>query len=112
MKINIPKVIVPIDMAEYAPELAGTCLHVWVNPTLNKMNEHASLAASALSVEVLTSDNLLAWYLDLWNQGPAETHWTLEELHDLEEKDPAFLSWMITVTWNARREHMDRKKKV
>lgn len=32
MKIEIPKIIEMIDLGEYAPELAGQCLHVWVNP--------------------------------------------------------------------------------
>jgi hypothetical protein len=54
MKINIPQVIVPIDMAEYAPEMAGSFLHVWVNPSLDMLTDHFALATSIQNGEVLT----------------------------------------------------------
>jgi len=117
MKINIPKVIVGVDMSEYAPELAGQCLHVWVNPPLDVLGAHLTLAAqfqqTPVSVETGNlHDPLLAWYVDLWSQGPEPTHWTMEEAQEIQQQDPAFLSWMIGATWEARKAHMDRKKKV
>lgn len=54
---------------------------------------------------------LLDWYAEIWSQGPAGTGWTAEELRIVEANDPAFLSWAITRTWQARAEHIDRKKK-
>jgi hypothetical protein len=111
MKIDIPKVIVSIDMGEYAPELKGRCLKVWVNPPLDVLTAHLTMAAK-MTQEATTQAELLQWYADLWSQGEADSRWTLDELRAIEQDDPAFLSWMITATWEARRAHMDRKKKV
>lgn len=118
MKINIPRVVVAVDMSEYAPELAGQYLHVWVNPPLDKLGEHMMLAAQAsLSPTPDPSpigggeDQLLEWYVEVWSQGPEPTHWTLEEVREIQQRDPAFLVWMIQATTTARREHLDRKKK-
>jgi hypothetical protein len=114
MKINIPKVIVPVDMSEYAPELAGQCLHVWVNPPLDVLGAHLALAAEVRNAPVSAEtmqDPLLEWYVGVWSHGPEPTHWTIAEVKEVERDDPAFLSWMISATWNARKAHMDRKKK-
>ena len=54
---------------------------------------------------------LLNWYIEIWSQGPEITHWTIEELRILEAQDPAFLTWMIARTWQARDEHIQSKKK-
>lgn len=142
MKINIPKVIVGVDMGEYAPELAGRMLQVWVNLPLDVLSEHLAMAArlnqtpsvlpptgttrasppnipagvfggeSALTFEGDGQEGLLKWYAFVWSQGEVESHWTVDELKEIEMEDPAFLSWMIGATWEARKAHMDRKKKV
>jgi len=137
MKIVIPKVIVGVDMGEYAPELAGRMLQVWVNLPLDVLSEHLAMAArlspsalrasppnsestnlgesnpeSALTFEGDGQEGLLNWYAFVWSQGEVESHWTVDELKEIEMEDPAFLSWMIGATWEARKAHMDRKKKV
>ena len=136
MKINIPKVIVGVDMGEYAPELAGRMLQVWVNLPLDVLSEHLAMAArlnltpsvlrtsppnipsgvfggeSALTFVGDGQEGLLKWYAFVWSQGDVESHWTVDELKEIEQEDPAFLSWMIGATWEARKAHMDRKKKV
>lgn len=116
MKINIPKVIVAVEMSEYAPELAGQCLHVWVNPPLDVLGAHLALAAQLQQAPVSAEtanlqDPLLTWYVNVWSQGPEPTRWTLDEAQEIQRDDPAFLSWMISATWEARKVHMDRKKK-
>ena len=153
MKIEIPKVIVQVSLAEYAPELQGSALHVWVNPSMAKLNVYNNLvtelqeqeltaarkilmpeqepakkdasAFSAIFAEVGrwlkvrkeekpqgVAAPMLAWYAEIWSQGPQDTHWTVDELRMLEQADPSFLSWMIARTWQARAEHMEQKKKV
>ena len=116
MRIEIPKIVVPVDMGDYAPELVGQCLHVWVNPPLDKLGEHMMLAAQASLASSPSSkgggeEQLMEWYVDVWSQGPEPTHWTLEEVHEIQQRDPAFLVWMVQATSTARKEHMDRKKK-
>lgn len=112
MQITIPKIVVPVDMSEYAPELAGHWLHVWVNPPLDKLGEHMMLSAQ---LQVKTAGNseepLLAWYSEMWSQGPEPTHLPIEEIKAVQQKDPALLVWMIQSTTEARKAHMDRKKK-
>jgi hypothetical protein len=152
MKINIPKVIVPVPMEEYAPELKGKTLCVWVNPSMQELQTYNDLVSDLQARELesakqmlempATSETgsplwraydqaahwvsrkktektegvdrgMLAWYAMLWSQSPDDnTHWTVDELRAVEAKDPSFLSWMITRTWQARAEHMERKKKV
>lgn len=56
--------------------------------------------------------DLLAWYIEVWNQGPAETRWSMDEIRQIEQADPAFLAWMISQTWQARTAHIEQKKKV
>jgi hypothetical protein len=152
MKIEIPKVIVPVDMGAYAPELTGKALHVWVNPPREKLNEYDNLVADVQEQETAKArqvlldepkpekpetsallrtfervasmlnfrrqsaaqgldERLLAWFADLWSYGPADTGWTVAELRQLEGNDPTFLKWMIESTWQARKEHVERKKK-
>ncbi len=116
MDIQIPKVVRTVDLSGYAEELRGQFLHIWVNPPLGILREYSELAemlkgdAAVVDVKAI-NERLNNWYCVLWSQGPEPTHWTVAELHELEEKDPAFLEWMINETWNARREHVDRKKK-
>jgi hypothetical protein len=111
MKINIPKVVMPVDLGEYAEELRGQMLHVWVNPPLEVLNEHAALVTPG-TADATETGGLLAWYARIWSQGvSAETHWSVEELHTIEQQDPALLGWMISATWEARKAHTERKKK-
>jgi len=153
LKINIPKVIVHVSLADYAPELQGSDLHVWVNMPMQLLNDYNQLVRNLQSRELESAKQMLdapapapaenrsplwrafdqaahwvsrkkeaktegvqpamlEWYANIWSQGPEDTHWTVPELHMLEQTDPAFLSWMITRTWQARAEHMERKKKV
>ena len=51
------------------------------------------------------------WFSQLWSQGPAETHWPLEDLHELSEHDPALLMWMLERTRELLRAHREHEKK-
>ena len=46
MKITIPKVLIPVHLGEYAPELQGKFLHVWVNMPREKLQEYDDLITS------------------------------------------------------------------
>jgi len=109
MKINIPTVIVQVPMEDYAAELAGNALNVWVNPPLSVLNEHLKLVTD--KADPTAGQSILAWYARIWSQGALDSQWTVDELRELEQKDPALLGWMISATWEARQAHVDRKKK-
>jgi hypothetical protein len=113
MQVNIPKIIVVVDLGEYAPELTGNALHVWVNPSLQVLRMHDEIL-SAKPDEVTAdekSGRLFAWYAALWSHGPDGTRWTAQEVKDAEERDPSFTAWMISRTWQARNAHITAKKK-
>jgi hypothetical protein len=38
---------------------------------------------------------LYDWYARLWSQGPEDTHWTVEELDQINEHNPDFLEWLF-----------------
>ncbi len=111
MRINIPRVVVPVSLAEYAPELQGQALHVWVNPPMEKLNEFRALVAQVGERVAGADESILRWYAEMWSQGPQDTQWTLAELRDIEAQDPAFLSWLIFKFWEARSTHLEHKKK-
>ena len=108
MKIKIPKVVTPVDFGEYAEELRGQSLWVWVNPPMEVLDKHAQIVTTAGKTQ---ADDLRAWYAAIWSEGAEDTRWTVEELRELEQRDPALFGWMISETWKARRDHVDRKKK-
>ena len=60
MKINIPRIYRPLDLGEYAPELAGVSLQVWVNPPRELVLEsqviRADLEAAVEKAQELSAD--------------------------------------------------------
>lgn len=46
MDIQIPKLVVTVDFGEYAPELAGQSLHVWINPPMATLAQYNDLVVA------------------------------------------------------------------
>lgn len=125
MDIKIPKVLASVDFGEYAPELKGKKLHVWVNPPLGLLRKHDEALALIKPGNTAPTDNtkplpnlgeartvFREFYAELWSQhADDETHWSADELAALEEADPAFFSWMVAQTWTLRNEHISKKKR-
>ena len=44
-KFDIPRIVRPLALAEYAPEMGETCIQVWVNPPRRLIEEHDGLWA-------------------------------------------------------------------
>jgi len=44
--ITIPKLVKTVDFGEYAPELAGQCLHVWINPPMGFLAKYNDLVTA------------------------------------------------------------------
>ncbi len=47
MDIKIPKLIKPLDLSEYMPELKGQLIHVWVDPPRKIFQEYDMLVIEA-----------------------------------------------------------------
>lgn len=48
-------------------------------------------------IEDYTTRNY-AWFVELWSQGPEDTHWTVDELRALAETDHLLLGWLADRT--------------
>jgi len=149
MKLNIEKVIQPLDLGDYAEAMKGQILQIWVNPPmaiirrrelllvkynllLDAMKTRAKNADAAaektrekIAEEVGKqidnfnsyasgefTDGINDWFSDLWSQhhDPA-THWTRQELVDLNEADPALYQWLKNQTIEAIAAHKAGEKK-
>ena len=59
MKIVIPKIVIPVDMADYAPELQGQCLYVWANPPMHVLQEYSRLLTELQADELASAQRAL-----------------------------------------------------
>lgn len=57
-----------------------------------------------------TDKRILQFYADLWSL-PDMTPMTVDELAQVEEQNPAFLTWLISKTWEMIRANQQRLKK-
>lgn len=125
MKFEIPKIIRPLSLQDYAPEL-DTELHVWVNPPRDLLNELFALNAAVAQAQkeaeagkVVTKtleeigEKIAQWYVTVWSQG--EDKWTLEDVQKLIEfsmdTDPGLWPYMTGKTTTMIFEHRTRQKK-
>jgi hypothetical protein len=65
---------------------------------------------------VRASQNVLQekhrWYARLWSQGAdPDTHWSANELNEMEKENPAFFEWLCIRTWKLIEEHRMAIKK-
>lgn len=140
MKLKIPKVLKVIDLGDYAPELTGQIVQVWVNPPREVKRQYNDATAkhfadvSAIrrptpeeieqgvedhseadyqALKVALNRTQLAWWAHIFSQGNnAENHWTGEELEALDVQDPAFLGWLIVRADKLMQDHQQNQKKV
>jgi hypothetical protein len=59
VKIEIPKVVIPVDLGGYAAELAGKKLYVWVNPSMGKLKEYEDLRTDLQQQELTAAQQVL-----------------------------------------------------
>lgn len=138
MKILVPPIVRPVDLAAYAPEIkrddgGAVLVYVWVNPPVRVLDEYdairaeidtnsAALAESASDAERVaqvgqrisaTGQRLADWYSRLWSQGPDGTHWTAADVRDLgtSDTDPALYPWLRNESWRLIREHRELSRK-
>lgn len=133
MDIQIPRITRPLDLGGYAPELAGVCVQVWVNPPRDFMKRYWDLvgendasgkaaqttkgkkAREALlkTVERIGQD-FVGWFAELWSQHPeADTHWSKDEVTKLikSETDPQLYVWLVGQSMRLVTEHRILAKK-
>jgi len=134
MKFDIPKIVRPLKLADYAEELGDTVVWVWVNPPLNLLEHWGDLASESLKaldrlnqadvtetiVEEVRQElerigmEETAIISELWSQ-KAGSEWSGQDILTLVEStqatDPALWVWMQTRTRALIREHRNGAKK-
>lgn len=134
MRIEIPKIVKKIELAEYAPEFGEQVIEVWVNPSKSVFAEFEELQdrvedltnkikaaknASGDEIHQVTedskklNDDIARWYSAIWSQGenPISPSEVTELLEAAKESDPGFQNWLFDMTWASIREHRDTRKK-
>lgn len=128
MRLKLPKIVRPIGLGDYAPEMkfqedgkTPAVVHVWINPPAALLARHGELRRRAeaankrlgppapnddelkyLAAELSEVGRSLAeLYAELWSQGaePA-THWTAEDVLQLSANDanPDLFGWLTNRT--------------
>lgn len=134
MKIDIPPITKPLDLGDYAEELRGVAIHVWVNCPRSfrdrywQMMDEAEAALAAVkktpdgdgvrAVNAM-SERISAWVAELWSASAGSTSfgsptaWTAESVSELanSDTDPGLYPWALNRSWAMISEHRDRSKK-
>jgi len=113
-RFNIPKIVRPLDLAAYAPELATEIgaasppIQMWVNMPRRKQAEYSVLitqtndlikklieAVEKADVETArqlteatnrVGTEIARWWSEAWSQGPEESRWTVDEVEDFARR--------------------------
>lgn len=121
MAINIPRLTSPIELSEYAPELAGVRVYVWINLPKAKYLEYLGLMVSIGEADndipemAALGERMVKALAELWSQhkDPA-TH--LDEAAVLKlvqdkDTDPHLYPWLVNETYTRLMAHRDASKK-
>lgn len=128
MKLNLPKIVRPIPLADYAPEMefqedgkTPAVVWAWVNPPAALMARQRELqrqaqegaqrirAAGANQAAITeiglglvgVGNETAAVFAELWSQHTdQDTHWTAEEVKAVagSEANPALYGWLVRRT--------------
>lgn len=134
--ITIPKIIRPVPLADYAPELGAAAVWVWVNPPSSRLAQfyEARRVADALrpalarAIETQDADTFgrvrqelhqvgleMGGVLsELWSQhSDAATHLSVQAVLDLavSDTDPGLYPWLLERSLALITAHQDRSKK-
>lgn len=138
MEIRVPKIVRPLNLSDYAPEMAGAVIQVWVNPPRQAVESLEEMAVTSTAivqrmqrlsqdqqadVQELAKDlepighGLMAWFAENWSQAQDEgTHWSPEEveklINEVRDTDPLLWPWLMARTRAMIREYRDGSKKV
>lgn len=133
MQITIPRIVRPIELSEYAPELAGVRVYVWVNAPRDFYARYAALLKEndalraqidqTKTPEALTvlgeavrrvGSEFVEFFRELWSQAKDETtHWTTEGVSALItlDTDPGLYGWICRRSFELVLDHKAAGKK-
>lgn len=140
MQINIPRIVRPVRLSDYAPEYGEQVIWMWVNPPrelrLEFQNAALELDQVRDSLRQMAPDEadpdivaqhvkrveelgqeLYAWYAHIWSQHEDETsHFTADEVQELAalclDSDPALWEFIQERALGLLKEHREGQKKM
>jgi hypothetical protein len=120
MKINFPRIIRPVDLGEYAPEMKEQRIFVWVNPPTGDLAAMLDSYKLSLVGEQAEKETAAKAYIEslsvLLSQGEKDSHVSPAELQELRdgtrETDPAFWVWLMARVMDEINGHRRGLKKV
>lgn len=115
MKLNFPKIIREIDLSEYAEEMKGQKVLVWVNPPSADLLALGDNYKKSLEDDEKAEKAYLATLSDLLSQGDKDTKYSVDDLVEVrdvtKDTDPAFWIWFQTRVMNEVNAHRLGQKK-
>jgi hypothetical protein len=140
MRFDIPKLIRPLELEEYAEELKDITVQVWINPTRELLDESTEIQGElagflqrikaalendklsdekkqeAIDVENESMKGSLAhemeWWSKILSQSSDESkHLSLEDIRTLDEQDTALWEWIRKSAAGMIRSHREREGK-
>jgi len=137
MKINIPKIIRPIALSDYADEMGDAVIYVWVNPSrelrikydvereeidelLTEIKELSEQEKKEEQIKLVydsiakCNDRLFGWWSEILSQhDDKDTHWTIEEIKQIVDMDtdPGFWHWLQSQAFDLIESHRSANKK-
>ena len=131
MKINIPKVVRPIRLSDYAPEFGEQAIQMWVNPPRELRLRYFDITEDYKAVRdqleqseegddltplvervVELANGIYAWYAEMWSQGGGE--WTMEDVQEFAQAamdtDPALWDFVQESSLDVLQAYRRQKK--
>ena len=131
MKVNIPRVVRPIPLCDYAPEFGEQVIEMWVNPPRAKRLEFADITKrykETMDLLAATEDDdelqelvgviealageLHDWYAEMWSQGQDE--WTAAEVKEFAaaalDTDPGLWDYVQESSLDVMAAYRRQKK--
>jgi hypothetical protein len=112
MSITIPRLTRDLPLSDYAPEMNGKTLKVWVNPSRSVTRRSLALTAKidffgANGLETPDAQNTFEIYAELLSQGEPETHVSVADLRETLEADPQLYVFITRRVWDIINKYRD-----
>ena len=112
-KIEVPKIIRDLDLGEYAKELSGQSIPVWVNPPRKLLIEFSDITKEVQSESDSGNNKLFGWFATIWSQGDIEEteESVLEFALECQDTDPGLWPFVTGKTMWMIFEHRKIEQK-
>lgn len=114
MQINFPKIVREIDLGEYAPEMEGQKMQVWVNPPSADLTKLGDDYKKAVEGDEQAEQEYSDFLSVLLSQGADKIG--VDDLKEMQsasaDTDPAFWMWFQNRVITEINDHRLGRKKV